>query len=1079
MKAAAADTAHRIAALAWAGQQTQAIALATEALAAEGLSAEQQAGLLVLRAESHLLTGDMANAGDDAQAAQRLAKRTRSPALQAQALNLQALLQFQTGEMNAALTAATAASKFAARSGDPLLQALSLLFVGRAQSLSGADLDGGANRMARASALFATLGQPAWQGRALYFQAVALFRQGQATDAEHLANEALVLARQSGDLRNQGNTLNLLTFTTVDAAVRLKLYAEALASYSAVGDVGGQGIVIGNLGGTYQELGLLRRAQRLASEALEGLRRSGRESAAIGVLLNLAMLELEVGSVDTAVTLTAEATTLARTLGNRLGQHQATMVAGRIAMRQGRPAQAARHFASALRQAGSDALSHRIDYLHLAGWAHLAAGQPAKALAATRRAIKLHRAQGSAAMDGFDAVDLWWHHRQALVANGLCAEADEALAQAYRFVLAGIATLGDEGLRRNALNKLASRREVVQAWLEHARQHNLSREEHEAHLAGEANLRGPFERLVDTGLRLDEIRREADLHDFLIDEATELAGAERVLLVLEAPEGPRLAGSLLPVGNGNDGGESEIALLHAITPWLNEARQTRAVTLRHGPEGANALDQHSCLVAPLIAQRELLGYLYCDIDGAFGRFHTADRDLLAMLASQAAATLANVRHAEGLEQKVAERSAAALAAQAEAERRAGQLAIINGIQRAMSEQLDFGAIVEVVGEKLREVFASQDLYIGLLDPDGKAMHMPYTVEHGVRLTQAPFVPRDDRVWVREVRAGRTLVARNGADFAAYQMAVMPGTDMPSSGVYVPIMVGERYIGQVGIESFEREDAFDASAVRLLQTVVASLGTALENARLFDETQRLLKETERATPSWPSSTACSRRWPASSTCRPSTTWWATSSARSSRAQCEHPLSRRGHESDPHPVHARRRWRAARSAERAVRRAWLRPARAAHTADAADQRGHRAGAGAHGLRAALLQRPGQVAVFVPMVVGERASRRSARTRPRGGLHRRRRAPARDADRQPGRRVRERAPFRRDAAPAEGDRAAQCRARGDQRHPAGHGRGDELPGHRRPRRRQAARGVRHRRHRDHLARRGGRHAAHPLRL
>ena len=39
-----------------------------------------------------------------------------------------------------------------------------------------------------------------------------------------------------------------------------------------------------------------------------------------------------------------------------------------------------------------------------------------------------------------------------------------------------------------------------------------------------------------------------------------------------------------------------------------------------------------------------------------------------------------------------------------------------------------------------------------------------------------------------------------------------------------------------------------------------MGTALENARLFDETQRLLKETEqRATPSWRSSTASSRAW----------------------------------------------------------------------------------------------------------------------------------------------------------------------------------------------------------------------------
>ena len=46
-----------------------------------------------------------------------------------------------------------------------------------------------------------------------------------------------------------------------------------------------------------------------------------------------------------------------------------------------------------------------------------------------------------------------------------------------------------------------------------------------------------------------------------------------------------------------------------------------------------------------------------------------------------------------------------------------------------------------------------------------------------------------------------------------------------------------------LEDYEREHAFGESEVRLLSTVAASMGVALENARLFDETQRLLKETE--------------------------------------------------------------------------------------------------------------------------------------------------------------------------------------------------------------------------------------------
>jgi transcriptional regulator with GAF, ATPase, and Fis domain len=46
-----------------------------------------------------------------------------------------------------------------------------------------------------------------------------------------------------------------------------------------------------------------------------------------------------------------------------------------------------------------------------------------------------------------------------------------------------------------------------------------------------------------------------------------------------------------------------------------------------------------------------------------------------------------------------------------------------------------------------------------------------------------------------------------------------------------------------MENHEREHAFGESEVRLLTTIASSMGVALQSARLFDETQRLLKETE--------------------------------------------------------------------------------------------------------------------------------------------------------------------------------------------------------------------------------------------
>src|SRR5512147_97047 len=72
---------------------------------------------------------------------------------------------------------------------------------------------------------------------------------------------------------------------------------------------------------------------------------------------------------------------------------------------------------------------------------------------------------------------------------------------------------------------------------------------------------------------------------------------------------------------------------------------------------------------------------------------------------------------------------------------------------------------------------------------------------------------------------------------------MPGTQAEKSAVFVPLVVGDQARGLIALTNLEREHAFSDSDVRLLQTLANSMSVALENARLFDETQRLLKETE--------------------------------------------------------------------------------------------------------------------------------------------------------------------------------------------------------------------------------------------
>ena len=1026
------------------------------------MSVATRLDLLDLRAESYIAQGDLARAAADAKAMLVLADRARTAAFKAQARNRLALVQIRRGEFRKALATANAALKAARQSKRVDLEAMSLFRLAEAQFRSRAHLDISVRNAARAAELFHSLGDSAGEGRALWALAAARSGQGRATESDEAANTALTRCRQAGDLYGAGNALNLLNFNDANLASALKLLTTALADFEAAGYVERQGVINTNLGIAYAHLGLYRRARRLFIKADQVYLRSGAIGSRATSLRELGEAEVAMGHLVEARHYLEEMAGLANAPGDPLTVNNLHIARGRLAMREGDAAAALREFDRAAKLARDlDHAAAQMTALTEIGRARLAQGKPRAALTSTRRAVALHRAHDLAALDGMVPQAVWWRHSEALHADKQGTAAREALEMAYQFLLKGSASLSDEGLRRNYLNKVDVHREIVRAWIRDAGRRRLSRERRVAHLAGEANLREPFERLVDTGLRLNELRSAAELHEFLIDEATELSGAERVLLVLEGPEGLRLAGSLVPRG------EDATALLRDVTPALAEVRRTRVAILAHVPGGVDALEQRSRVVAPLIAQRQLLGFLYCDIDGAFGRFRESDRDLVGMLASQAAVALDNAQWSQGLEQKVAQRTEELQTSKAVIEQRANELAIINSIQEGMAAELDFQAIVDLVGDKLREVFRTGDIGIRWVDRAAGMAYYLYQYEHGARIFPSPSPVRPDSPVAKRMEAREPLVLGTQSESEALGIRNLPGTDASRSSVFVPIVGSDRVLGSIVMEDYERDHAFDES-----DGPAAQHGRG-EHGRRPGECAPLRRDAAAAE----GDRAARRRaggdqfdsgraWPPSSTSRRSSTWSATSFVKCSSTD---DIGIRWYDANANLVHYAlpiRTWRPAQPAALAAAPGRL----VSH--DRANARAARSGTPAPNSAAlGLSTMPGTDQSLLGGAGSDPRQRPRSRRHLDGQLRARARlrrvgdTAAHDGGRQHGRGARERAPLRRDAAAAEGDRAARRRARGDQQHPGRDGGRARLPGDRRPRRRQAARGIQDRRHRHRL--------------
>jgi signal transduction histidine kinase/DNA-binding response OmpR family regulator len=363
-------------------------------------------------------------------------------------------------------------------------------------------------------------------------------------------------------------------------------------------------------------------------------------------------------------------------------------------------------------------------------------------------------------------------------------------------------------------------------------------------------LRDPFERLVDAGLRLNALHSAREVQDALIAETTRLIGAQRVLLVLDTDAGLCGTGAKLPPG------EDAATLLHAITPWLAETRHTRKPSLRHGPQNAKAADQRSCLIAPLLAQEALLGYLYADIEGAFGRYDHFHLELLATLARQAAGALTNIGAREDLQHQVERHG------RETQEALAFQSATAEVLQVIGKSVADPGPVFDKILECCERLFDASSFTLLMVDAEGRLAMTRWLMtaagrailsekrlaEFAAYMRSSYPMPLEGTLAERSFRTGNLVEYADVLNDAAApvtlrRIAQLAGASF--SNLAAPLIWEGRGIGILSMQR-TRVGPFAPSERVLLKTFADQAVIAIKNAQLFDEAQVALREVEEST-----------------------------------------------------------------------------------------------------------------------------------------------------------------------------------------------------------------------------------------
>jgi len=254
---------------------------------------------------------------------------------------------------------------------------------------------------------------------------------------------------------------------------------------------------------------------------------------------------------------------------------------------------------------------------------------------------------------------------------------------------------------------------------------------------------------------------------------------------------------------------------------------TNAEADAHGALKFGKDEAESWLGVPILAGERVLGVIAIERMERFG-FTESDQRLLGTLASSTGVALENARLFDETKRLLAETS-----------QRNAELAVVNEIGAALAKQLDFGAIIELVGERIRQMFDTNSIFIGLYDEAAGVVAFPYSIEEDEVLPMEG-ISFGEGLTSHVIRSKRPL--RLGSSHESVAMGAVVSGQTTQSWLGVPILAGDRAIGIIGLESL-LPDVYTESDERLLGTLASSMGVALENARLFGETKRLLTETD--------------------------------------------------------------------------------------------------------------------------------------------------------------------------------------------------------------------------------------------
>ncbi len=277
----------------------------------------------------------------------------------------------------------------------------------------------------------------------------------------------------------------------------------------------------------------------------------------------------------------------------------------------------------------------------------------------------------------------------------------------------------------------------------------------------------------------------------------------------------------------------EISIRNLEEEWSQHVKKDSGTIIGETPM--------SIMYIPLIVKGKGIGTISVQSfqPNAYNEYHL---NILRNLALYTSTAIENASLYKEMEQKVEERTAEVVEQKEEIEMTYENTKVLSKMGQSIISTHNLEKIFDKMHENVNQLMDATIFSIRICDYDKHEIDYKYTIESGQRLTPTS-ISMDDydnySVWCLRNKQD-ILINDHAKDYKKYtnKIVVVAG-ELPDSLIFCPMMIGEKVIGIISAQSFEK-NAYSEYHLDILRTIAAYSAIALENANLIKDMEKQVK-----------------------------------------------------------------------------------------------------------------------------------------------------------------------------------------------------------------------------------------------